>query len=189
MRNLLTATVVLAAVGLGGVARGADFVLTSPQFDDDGKLAVKNAGNNRANPNCIGDNISPPLAWRNPPPGTESYALLLLDPEGNSGVGAVLWVAYGIPVSVTSLAEGEGSKTSDKFVAGKGTAGPDTIRHDIYRGPCPPPGDWHHYIFTLIASDLDPKALKGGLTREELLAALNGHAKGAASIIGRFKHQ
>jgi len=27
------------------------------------------------------------------------------------------------------------------------------------------------------------------MTRDELLAALNGHAKGAAGLIGRFRHE
>jgi hypothetical protein len=41
---------------------------------------------------------------------------------------------------------------------------------------------------TLIATDLDPKALQPGMTRDELFAALNGHAKGAAGLILRFRH-
>ena len=44
----------------------------------------------------------------------------------------------------------------------------------------------HHYTFTLIATDLDPKALPPGLTRDELLAKLQGHTKGAAGLVGLF---
>jgi hypothetical protein len=95
----------------------------------------------------------------------------------------VHWVAYGIPAAVSGFAEGEVSRPSDKFIGGKSTPGLAT-----YSGPCTPPGDWHHYTFTLIATDLEPKALAPGLTRDELLAALAGHAKGAAGLIGRFKH-
>lgn len=59
----------------------------------------------------------------------------------------------------------------------------------VYAGPCPPANiDWHHFIFTLIATDLDPKALQPGLTREELVPALKDHVKGVAGLIGRFKH-
>ena len=57
-----------------------------------------------------------------------------------------------------------------------------------YFGPCTPPGDWHHYTLTLIATDLDPKALQPGMTREELFDALKGHTKGAAGLIPRFTH-
>ena len=175
-------TIVATALGAGGVAQAADpFMIKSSAFEDNGKLAVKNAGNNKQNPNCVGENVSPPLSWSNPPAGTTSYALILYDPEGRGGLGVVHWVAYGIPASVTSFAEGEVSKPSDKYVGGKSTPGLAT-----YFGPCTPPGDWHHYTFTLIATDLDAKALEPGLTRDQLFEKLNGHTKGAAGLIGRF---
>jgi len=168
----------------GGAARaGDDFNLHSPAFADDGVMARKFAGNNKANPNCVGENVSPPLSWSNQPAGTKSYALLMTDPEGRLGLGVVHWVAYGIPASVTGFAEGEVSKPSDKFVGGKGTQGAST-----YYGPCTPPGGWHHYTLVLIATDLDPTALQPGLSRDELLAALSGHTKGATGLIGRFRH-
>jgi Raf kinase inhibitor-like YbhB/YbcL family protein len=176
--------VVLSLCSAGGAARAADiFTLHSPAFADNGVLARKFAGNNKTNPNCVGENVSPPLAWSNPPAGTKSFALLMTDPEGRAGLGVVHWVAYGIPASVTGFAEGEVSKPSDKFVGGKSTMGMPT-----YFGPCTPPGGWHHYTLILIATDLDPKALQPGLSRDELLAALSGHAKGAAGLIGRFRH-
>ena len=100
------------------------------------------------------------------------------------GLGVVHFVAYGIPTSVTGFAEGELSKPSENYIGGKSTPNLPT-----YIGPCTPPGEWpHHYTFTLISTDLDPKALAPGLTRDELLAALKGHAKGASSLIGRFRH-
>jgi phosphatidylethanolamine-binding protein (PEBP) family uncharacterized protein len=40
----------------------------------------------------------------------------------------------------------------------------------------------------LWATDLDPKALPPGLTRNDLLAKLDGHVKGATGLIGLFKH-
>lgn len=182
---LLRVGIAFFCLGGSAVSLAAnDFTLTSPSFEDNGKLAVKNAGNDKSNPNCVGQNVSPPLEWRNPPAGTKSFALILVDPEGRAGLGVVHWVAYGIPASVTRFIEGEGSKLSDKFIGGKGTRNLDT-----YSGPCTPPGNWHHYTFTLIATDLDPKALQPGMTRDELLAALNGHAKGATGLIGRFRHE
>lgn len=181
-RIFLASVFALASMGAWQAARAADpFMLRSSAFEDNAKLAVKNAGDNKQNPNCVGQNVSPPLTWSNPPAGTKSYALLMFDPEGRGGLGVSHWVAYGIPVSVTGFAEGEVSKESNKYVGGKGTAG---LGH--YLGPCTPPGDWHHYTFTLIATDLEPKALAPGLTREEVLKALDGHAKGAAGLIGRF---
>ena len=161
-------------------AQGA-FTISSSSFKDGERLATKMAGNNKQNPNCVGENVSPALSWSNPPAGTKSYALIMYDPEGRGGQGVVHWVAYGIPVSVTGFAEGETSAQTNKYVGGKSTMG---LAH--YFGPCTPAGAPHHYTFTLIATDLEPTALQGGMTRDELMKALDGHAKGATGIIGTF---
>ena len=183
-RILVVGASAWALLAAGSLAQADDpFKLTSPTLEDNAPLAVKNAGNNKQNPNCVGENVSPPLAWSNPPAGTTSYALLMYDPEGRGGLGVVHWIAYGIPASITGFAEGEVSGPSDKYVGGKSTPG---LVH--YFGPCTPPGDWHHYTFTLIATDLDPKALEPGLTKDQLFEKLNGHVKGAAGLIGRFRH-
>jgi hypothetical protein len=172
------------AVFAGGAAKAADpFTLSSPGLADGGQLALKNAGGNKTNPNCVGENVSPALRWANPPEGTKSFAMLMFDTEGRGGLGVSHWVAYGIPATVTGFAEGEVSQPSAKYVGGKSTQGLSN-----YSGPCPPPGGGHHYIFTLIATDFEPGALAAGLTREELIAALAGHAKGAAGLVGRFIH-
>ncbi len=175
------------ALGISGCATqlpsmGNAFSLTSSTFTDGTMLAVKNAGNIKGNPNCIGENISPPFSWSNVPAGTRSFALIMVDPEGRGGLGVDHWNAYGIPASTSGFAEGETSQLSNKYVGGKGTAG---LGH--YLGPCTPPGSGlHHYTFTLIATDLEPDALPAGLTRAELFAKLNGHTKGSAGLVGLF---
>jgi hypothetical protein len=180
----LTSGLLLASLHTAPAAPPPEpFKLSSPALADDAPLDKKFAGDRKDNPNCVGQSISPPLKWANPPPGTNSFALLLIDPEGRGGLGVVHMVVYGIPATVTGFAEGELSKPSDKFVGGKSTMGLPT-----YFGPCTPPGDWHHYTFTLMATDLDPKALQPGMTRDELFAALAGHTKTAAGLIGRFRH-
>ena len=175
----------VSSFGAGQAAKAADvFTLTSPAYQDNGTLATKNAGNNKQNPNCVGENVSPPLAWHNPPEGTKSFALLMFDPEGRAPAGVSHMVIYGIAASVTGFAEGELSQPSAKYVGGKSTMGLAT-----YFGPCTPPNtDWHHYTLTLVATDLEPGALQSGMTREELAAALKDHVKGAAGLVGRFKH-
>jgi hypothetical protein len=50
------------------------------------------------------------------------------------------------------------------------------------------PAVWAHYTFIFIGTDLDPKALPPGLTRDQLFTALAGHTKGAVGLIGRFRH-
>ena len=177
---LLAGGLALALSGQSANAQAA-FTITSTSFKDGGRLATKMAGNNKQNPNCVGENVSPQLSWANPPAGTKSYALLMFDPEGRPPGGVSHWVAYGIPVSVKGFAEGEVSKQTSNYVGGT-----SLMKLPHYFGPCTPPGAPHHYIFTLIATDLEPTALKPGLTREELIKALDGHAKGATGIVATF---
>lgn len=169
---------------LAGVANAAEpFNITSATFKDGMLMPKKVAGSNKANPNCVGENVSPQFSWKDIPAGTTSFALVMTDPEGR-GIGVDHWIAYGIPASVTGFAENEVSKPSDKYVGGIGTA-----KQSIYLGPCTPPNQSpHHYTFILIANDLDPKALAPGLTRLELFDKLNGHVKGSTGIIGLFKN-
>jgi hypothetical protein len=188
---LLIAGGIAAAFSVSS-ARADVLTLTSPQLQDNGQLAVKNAcADKQRSPNCVGENISPPFAWSGAPDTTKSFAMIMLDPEGRAPAGVIHMVIYGIPASVKGFAEGELSKESDKFVGGK-----STMEKNTYWGPGTPPNtDWHHYTFILIATDLDPKApeLKPGMTRDELAAALgagpNSHVKASAGLVTRFKHQ
>src|ERR1700733_824734 len=135
--SILAVTVALAGLcGSHAANAQAAFTLTSPAFKDGERLATKFAGNNKSNPNCVGQNVSPPLAWANPPDGTQSYALLMFDPEGRGGLGVSHMVTYGIPRSVAGFAEGELTQPSDKYVGGK-----STMNKATYFGPCTPPGD------------------------------------------------
>jgi Raf kinase inhibitor-like YbhB/YbcL family protein len=184
--GILLAASGLALASWATAATAADyFTLSSSSFKDGGMLQKKNAGQRAENPNCLGENISPPLAWSNPPSGTKSYALTMVDPEARGGEGLVHWVAYGISVEVTGFAEGETSKPSPKFVGGKGGNG-----LAIYQGPCTGPVAPHHYTFTLIATDLDAKELPPGLTRDQLMEKLNppapapSHVKGVTGLVG-----
>jgi Raf kinase inhibitor-like YbhB/YbcL family protein len=182
-RVALTAGAVALAIGWG--AQGAQaqnvFTISSKSFKDGERLPTKMAGNNKSNANCVGENVSPELSWSNLPAGTKSLALLMFDPEGRPPGGVSHWVAYGIAPTVTGFAEGEASKQTEKYVGGKSLMG---LPH--YFGPCTPPGPQHHYTFTLMATDLEPNALQPGLTRDEVIKALDGKVKQATGIIGIF---
>ena len=185
VRSLLVAGAMVLAAAYA--AHAADpFALTSTTFKD-GTMMPKKVANTGTNPNCVGENVSPQFSWTGVPDGTKSFVLLMEDPEGRGGAGVHHWVAYGIPPSVTGFAEGEVSKPSDKYVGGKSTQGVGN-----YSGPCTPPGTPHHYTFILVATDLDPKELPPGLTREEVLAKIvppaptPSHAKGSVGIVGLF---
>src|SRR4051794_24257558 len=77
---------IAATLALAQHAAAAEpFTITSSAFKDGGTLATKNAGNVKGNANCVGENVSPPLAWSNAPAGTKSFALIMVDPDGRSG--------------------------------------------------------------------------------------------------------
>jgi Raf kinase inhibitor-like YbhB/YbcL family protein len=160
------------------------FRLTSPGSFDNAMLAPKNAGNFAKNPNCTGQNVSPPLAWSNAPDKTKSFALIWDDQAGRAGLGVSHAVIYGIPANVTSFNEGElgGAPAAGRFVAGKNTLGMHWL------GPCSPKGNApQHYVLTLIATTVEPGELQAGLTKPELLKALEGgKALRAASLVFRF---
>ena len=58
------------------------FALQSPAFADNAMMEKKFAGNASNNPNCTGENLSPALVWNNAPANTQSFALIVHDPEG-----------------------------------------------------------------------------------------------------------
>lgn len=185
------AQIALAVVALlalsAGRADAAALKLSSSAFKEGGLIAAKYAGHMvmkrgaSAPTDCGGGNVSPPLAWSNVPAGTESFALVIFDPDGAKGSGAVHWVAYGIAGDRRGLPEGFGNASaSTEFTGGTGSAG----NHD-YNGPCPIPLHTNHYVFTLYALDLDRSALPPGLTRDQLLAAVSGHVLDIGSLVGR----
>jgi Raf kinase inhibitor-like YbhB/YbcL family protein len=178
---ILSASLMMQAAA----ARAAEvFNVTSPVFKDNDAWPSKYAGvDPKRTPPCGGENVSPPIAWSNAPANTKSFVVMMYDVDAGNGLANTHWVAYGLPVTKTSLAEGEGSTPPKDFVAGKNGYG-----DDHYFGACPPAGNAaHHYLITVIATDLTPDALKPGLTRDEVIASLRGgHALRGATIVGRY---
>lgn len=180
----------LASLALAGCAAlepavpPTAFRVTSPQFADNALLAPQNAGDFAKNPNCTGKNVSPALQWINPPANTKSFVLIWDDQAGRNGLGVSHAVIYGVPAGISSFAEGElaAAPTAGRFVPGKNTLGMHWL------GPCAPKGNApQHYVLTVIASSLEPGELAPGLTRAEVLKALEGNkALRAASLVMRF---
>lgn len=174
--------VLLAATAAAAPPR---FTVSSPAFGDDQRLPLKYAGGALCGKDSRGGNRSPPLAWSNPPPGTKSYAVLMIDPDGRRGLGSVHWVAYGIAAARTALKEGEGNRPAPDIVEGRNSRGSTG-----YTGPCGPPADGpHHYVIDVIALDLAPDALRAGLDRDQLLQAIDGHSLGPASLVVRYRRE
>src|SRR5271156_4631952 len=101
-RQGLAAAALTLTFGLTATAADAAgiFTIKSATFADGKIMPKKVANNNPANPNCVGENVSPELSWSNVPDGTKSLVLLMSDPEGRAPAGVSHWVAYGIAPTV-----------------------------------------------------------------------------------------
>ncbi|MBN1872460.1 MAG: YbhB/YbcL family Raf kinase inhibitor-like protein [Candidatus Omnitrophica bacterium] len=131
---------------------------------------------------CKGEDLSPPLAWSEVPQQTKSFAIICDDPDAPF-VTWVHWVIYDIPADVTQLPEGIPTKET---LPNGAKQGKNDFRKIGYGGPCPPPGGPHRYLFKLYALDKILE-LEPGLTKKEILAAMEGHILGKTTLIGKFK--
>jgi len=131
---------------------------------------------------CTGRNISPALAWNEPPSGTQSFALIVDDPDAPMGTW-VHWVLFNISADSRSLQEdlpitGKNVDPNAIFV-GKNSSG--NIGYD---GPCPPSGT-HRYFFKLYALDTVISLLPGA-TKEQMLREMDGHILAQGELMGTF---
>jgi Raf kinase inhibitor-like YbhB/YbcL family protein len=131
---------------------------------------------------CQGENISPPLAWANPPSGARSFALIVEDPDAPAGTWTH-WVVYNLPAQARAMPE---NTPKQGELPNGGLQGTSSFGSVGYGGPCPPPGRAHRYFFRLYALDT-VLALKAGAAKADVLAALKGHVLGEAQLMGRFK--
>lgn len=148
--------------------------LTSRAFRDGGMIAEifsKQGGNH-----------SPALLWTGVPPDTRSLALIVDDPDAPSGL-FTHWVLYGIDPRITELKEHLPASATLSNGARQGING---FGEQGYSGPKPPSGT-HRYVFHLYALDTDTN-MPGGLTRQELDGAIEGHIIEEATLTGRYHH-
>jgi Raf kinase inhibitor-like YbhB/YbcL family protein len=160
------------------------FEVTSPDFPDNGLLSEANAGigtSLRGPWACGGQNVSPALAWTHAPAQTQSFAVVMDDPDAASGRGGNHWIMYDIPASATAVARGDADKPG-KFVSG------NSGNKEAYHGACAEPGaKAHHFIFLVYALDIAVGTLKPGLTKAEFMQQVQDHRLAEASIMARYQ--
>lgn len=131
---------------------------------------------------CDGRDVSPALEWSDPPKGTQSFALIMDDPDAPGGTW-VHWVLYDLPSTAHDLTEAVPARGELPSGARQGR---NDFRRIGYSGPCPPRGPAHRYYFRLFA--LDAKLnLGAGITRADLDRAMGGHILGQAEVMGRYR--
>ncbi|MBD3296927.1 MAG: YbhB/YbcL family Raf kinase inhibitor-like protein [Candidatus Omnitrophica bacterium] len=130
---------------------------------------------------CRGEDISPELSWDGVPENTESFILVVDDPDAPLGTW-IHWVVYNIPGSERSLKE----NVPKTMQLDNGTLqGINSFRWIGYGGPCPPPGPAHRYMFKLYALDTVLE-LRPGSSKGDVMRAAQGHVLSQATLMGTY---
>src|SRR2546428_10278885 len=120
---------------------------------------------------CAGANVSPALRWTEPPAGTESFALIMDDPDAPMGTW-VHWVAYDLPAGTRQFPEGV---PKGDGLQGGGRQGRNDFPEVGYGGPGPPPGEPQRYYLKLYPPDKKLR-LKTAARKHQGHKARKGHA-------------
>ncbi len=132
---------------------------------------------------CQGAGLSPPLSWAGVPPGAQSLALTVLDPDAPDPAAPQLtwthWLVFNLPPTASGLPEGvkELPQGALQGINGWGEA--------RYGAVCPPIGR-HRYFFRLYALDTTlPRS--AGTSAAALLAAMQGHVLAESEFMGTYQ--
>jgi Raf kinase inhibitor-like YbhB/YbcL family protein len=175
----LAASTVLSGCGLIGLDRTSSaelsewFTVTSPVFRDGLDLPARYGC--RTYPGGTGQ--TPPLRWSGTPAGTRSFAIVMDDPDAETGA-FVHWVIGGIDGTTQLL--GEGARLNNTV------EGLNTSAKVGYSPPCPPKGERpHRYRFTIYALNTEVP-FRAGASLQDSLDAIADHTVGRGRITGYF---
>ena len=168
----------IAACGGGdeevqGAVAPLSIQLTSPTFTEGDAIPARYT--------CVENDVSPALNWSGAPSGTQSYAIIVEDPDFEPPF--VHWVLYAIPPDVAELPEGI---PQTKVTTAGAKHGINDLDKVAYSGPCrayrkerP-----HRYVITLYALDIGLD-LEPGADKKELLRAMKGHILANGQLVGK----
>jgi Raf kinase inhibitor-like YbhB/YbcL family protein len=146
--------------------------LTSTAFEHEGNIPSRYT--------CDGDNVNPPLKFRNVPENTVCLVLIMEDPDVPKYIREdglwVHWVVFNIPNSVSSIRQ----KSQPEGVPGSSTRNTLT-----YGGPCPPDGE-HRYFFKLYALN-SMLELPQGANKKNVEKAMQGLIIEQCELIGKYQ--
>lgn len=153
--------------------------VTSTAFKQGERIGKRHTGE--------GEDLSPPLAWKNLPEGTKELALICDDPDAPTPEPWVHWVIYKLPPTLQGLPEGvpRDAKLAEPAGALQGVNSWESDNLG-YRGPMPPKGHGQHrYFFRLYALKTALEA-RPGMDKKALLKAMSGQVLGEGELMGTY---
>ena len=134
---------------------------------------------------AFGKNTSPPISWDGAPPNTLAYVVIMEDSDAGSPTPKLHWVAYNIPGAAKGLSHAIRNAAEPKVFSGM-RQGVNDFGGMGYIGPHPDVGDPpHHYHFEVFALDR-PLSIKGGLSLNKVIAAMNERVIAEGEVVGTF---
>lgn len=159
----------------------ADVQFTEVPFEESGPIPSEYT--------CDGEDVSPPLAWTDPPAGTDSLVLIVDDPDAPVPGSFTHWVLFNLPPTTTALPRDYSD--GDLRLEPDGPSPVEGVNDfgDVgYGGPCPPGREEHRYVFFLSALDTT-LSLDRGADPDEVTAAMDGHVLAKAEFVGTYQRR
>ena len=159
----------------------ATIEVTSPAFSCGGQIPPRYTSD--------GDNLSPPLAWRNLPAGTAALVLLVEDADAPALRPLVHAIVANIPPHMGGLTEGGIAPSARGTDTGGLVFGRNSLGRQGWLPITPPPGHGpHRYAFELFALD---RMMRFGWPpgREHLLRAIRPHVLARGCLVGIYQRK
>jgi Raf kinase inhibitor-like YbhB/YbcL family protein len=152
------------------------FALRSSSFSNGAPIPVQYS--------LQGGNLSPPLSWSNAPANTNSFVLIMDDPDAPGGTWDH-WIIYNIPAGTTSFAENAGASGDGGLPSGA-EHGTNSWGNKYYQGPSPPSGTHRYYfkLYALSVFQLNPS----GTTKAAIEAAMAGKIMDQTELMGTYTY-
>lgn len=133
---------------------------------------------------CGGKNISPPLTWKGAPGNTQSFVLMVDDPDSPTGIWTH-WALFNVPSDISELDE---DFTKPQAATPSAKEGLNSFKKVGYGGPCPPAGKQHRYFFKIYALDITLN-LQSGASRNDIEAAMTKHILAIGQLMGTYQRK
>ncbi len=159
----------LAITKVGVKGKEATLTVTSPSFQPGADIPISATQ--------WGANTFPGLTWTAGPEGTQSYVIIMQDPDAiDMGKPILHWTAFNIPATKldSAMTSAPGGVVYGPNI--KGTA-------QAYAGPRTPPGPKHRYHFQVFALNTTLSA-DAGKSYDSLIAAMKDFVIAKGEVVG-----